>query len=1237
MGQELEFHFSSERSVSVFMTRTVLMKKFFLLSSVFLMTMPLWGVAASPDYSMFFPYLVNDSRTQTQLVFTNATSQDANVQLLVYNSSGTLANTTPEVVLVPAGTQVTNCGCSLGTSSGWILAKSDVDGLSAQLQISAPDQSSLELTAPPSLLSKQLVFPFVALGTQGSTEIALANPNPYSTRAAFTLYNGSASVLVTAYATLPPYGSLRGSLSTLLGSSKDLSSATHLIVQSRPLNIFSQEVSITGFEVVRGFNSAPQNIRTRKDVAALPAFALETLGNSLLFPQVVTSISSEAVLAGELNWFSLLGVVNLNSSQQTVNFSYYDNAGNLISTKSKSLVANGSLRLTSNELFEISDNIPHSGYVVASASAGPLAAFQGVGALAGASLGAAPAQSVPLGDFLLPALNTSSDNFTALALLNASSNNATVDVSLISTDGVTKGVQHLSIPPKQRLAGFLSDSEFFVGGINQPSGFLYLHSSTPIYAQGLMGNSDKTLAQLSPHAVAAGFIPAPQTVSAISGKVTWDKDGLPVPGVTIQLSKGGIVLGSTTTNSLGAYILQDLEMGVYTLTPSLPGSQFFPAVLTVSLAGENVVDANFLLPSVSGHVTRDSDGSPVPGVTIQLTRDGNLLGSATTDAQGTYLLHELTLGDYSLTPILPDNMFDPPQRIISFTGASIFNANFVMGVLPTLKAITVITNDQSTQQTAGNNPDAFALFGTSEVSLKIEGVNIITPNYQQDLQQRFYIKNVATGVGFEIPGSELNFVDSKTVFVRLILSDPTTGLPLPTGHYEITLRAQSPFDANSSNPIAFYILPPLPVLISAVVESSGLPQTYARYEIDSTGETLKITGFNFLPGAKVTFNGTDAISGMQIDTKYISSTSLTAYLPPQALRFGGMYNLRVQNIGDLPLASGEAVTFQVNNLKPQIDTLDPPGPLAIIGPGPVPVFVDLKINGSNFHPAGERDPGSVVAVTNIEPDIFPAIVPIGGTTQCIHVNGRTLLRVRVYNSAGLPAAGVEVTFTAPGLATTDPSGAFQGGNTTVTLTTDEGGFAPGLADTSPIFTANPFPGNYVVLIEASVEGYELQNVINMTNLAFGDTCPASSGTIVFVSSHQLIVTGLPISSAGKYRVVVANASPGGGYSNEVDFIVVSGPSSKIPQLVSLAPAEVKSGGNDFTLTIAGKDDSFQSDAWINFGTVRLKTNFVDVNTLTATVPAMLIGSPGTVPITVTNPGGANGPGGTSTRLLLTVN
>jgi hypothetical protein len=409
-------------------------------------------------------------------------------------------------------------------------------------------------------------------------------------------------------------------------------------------------------------------------------------------------------------------------------------------------------------------------------------------------------------------------------------------------------------------------------------------------------------------------------------------------------------------------------------------------------------------------------------------------------------------------------------------------------------------------------------------------------------------------------------------------------------------------------------------------------ETYARYEINSQGLTVRVEGFGFRQGARVLFNGATGIEGMEIDTTYVRPTLLEAFIPAQALRFGGFYSVRVRNVSLLPEVSGEAVTFQVNNLGPSITSLDPAGPLAIIGPGPVPVTFEMKINGSNFFPQ------TVVAVTQKIPDIFPAIVPVGGISQCVPVNGRIVLRVRVYNSVGQPAGGVAVTFTAPTIATTGPSGAFPGGAPSVTVTSDAFGFAPPLTDDdSTLLTANPFSGAYVIQINGTVDGFAMLAVINMTNLGQGEGCEAINSAVKFVSSNQIIVSPVSITSRGTYSVVVANPSPGGGYSNEVEFIVTSGAVGGIPIIRadnSLSPRSRVSGSGPFNLTIFG--ENFQSDAWVNFGTVRLNRISGSDTSITVTVPALLVSSPGVVPVSVTNPGTSSTTGGTSRREFFTV-
>ncbi len=213
------------------------------------------------------------------------------------------------------------------------------------------------------------------------------------------------------------------------------------------------------------------------------------------------------------------------------------------------------------------------------------------------------------------------------------------------------------------------------------------------------------------------------------------------------------------------------------------------------------------------------------------------------------------------------------------------------------------------------------------------------------------------------------------------------------------------------------------------------------------------------------------------------------------------------------------------------------------------------------------------------------------------------LRVRVYNSVGQPAGGVAVTFTAPTIATTGPSGSFPGGAPSVTVTSDGFGFAPPLTDnSSTLFTANPFSGPYVIQITGTVDGFPILAVINMTNLGQGEGCEAINSTIQFVSSNQIIVTPVSITSRGTYSVVVANPSPGGATRTKSSSSSRPESSAGIPIIRAdnpLSPSKPPAGSGriqpyDLWLRIS------RSDAWVNFGTVRLNRSPEAITSITVT-------------------------------------
>jgi hypothetical protein len=130
------------------------------------------------------------------------------------------------------------------------------------------------------------------------------------------------------------------------------------------------------------------------------------------------------------------------------------------------------------------------------------------------------------------------------------------------------------------------------------------------------------------------------------------------------------------------------------------------------------------------------------------------------------------------------------------------------------------------------------------------------------------------------------------------------------------------------------------------------------------------------------------------------------------------------------------------------------------------------------------------------------------------------------------------------------------------------------------------------------------------NGVFVATTFVDSGTLTTtVPASQLI---LPT----QYSVQVFN--PDETFSNTVTFTVLA------PGISSLSPTAIPAGSSAFGLTVTG--NNFLSGSQVLFGGMTLATTFVNSTTLTATVPANLIGGTGQVNVQVMNPGGSSSDG-----------
>jgi hypothetical protein len=102
----------------------------------------------------------------------------------------------------------------------------------------------------------------------------------------------------------------------------------------------------------------------------------------------------------------------------------------------------------------------------------------------------------------------------------------------------------------------------------------------------------------------------------------------------------------------------------------------------------------------------------------------------------------------------------------------------------------------------------------------------------------------------------------------------------------------------------------------------------------------------------------------------------------------------------------------------------------------------------------------------------------------------------------------------------------------------------------------------------------------------------------------------------------------GGYSSPMATAPQPG---VVPAIAQLSPDNASAGGPGLTLTVNGS--KFGTNAVVKWNGTAQATMFVTANQLVATIPGTAIATPGTVPVTVTNPGtpasgGPYGSGGT---------
>jgi hypothetical protein len=458
--------------------------------------------------------------------------------------------------------------------------------------------------------------------------------------------------------------------------------------------------------------------------------------------------------------------------------------------------------------------------------------------------------------------------------------------------------------------------------------------------------------------------------------------------------------------------------------------------------------------------------------------------------------------------------------------------------------------------------------------------------------------------------------------------------------------------------------PVVPVAVNPTVSSVSPAMVTAG----AASTTLTVTGTGF------TSSTTVQVGSAAETTTYSSSTQISATVPASQLASGALLTVIAVNPSGSS-ASGAVVNLEVDNPSPAIASFVPSvfttgaaaTTLAVTGKGFVPstmiqvggtarstsfvsttqvnvilTLADLATPGNlslvavNPAPGGGTSAASSVAINNPIPGaltLTPTTLVTGSSSAAtIMVGGSNFLPSSVVQVGGAARAttyvsGTQLTFQ---LTVADQATA---GRLAVTVVTPApgGGTSPAASLTLAAPTPTPVitsvsPTQFIAGSSASsVAVFGTNLTLNSVVLWNGSALTTTS----FFNSYygNYLVGAVPASllaSVGTASVTVSNPTSTPALSNALSISIVNPPA---PTLASISPA---SGPINTAATITLVGTGFTAASTVGFNGVNLAATFNGSTSLTVTLPASSVATPGNESFTITTPA----PGGGTTAPLL---
>jgi hypothetical protein len=219
------------------------------------------------------------------------------------------------------------------------------------------------------------------------------------------------------------------------------------------------------------------------------------------FPHVVTGTLSGA------DYTTLIGVINLSTAPQTITMTFYPSDGAAIEV-GRTVPANGTLRETAESIFGLPKDF-RTGWVRVTGTAA-ITGFAGYGDRIGGGSAVVPAATSQTNLFFSHIADGPPQWQTGVALLNASSVAASVDVYAITPSGSLIGKTTVTIDAGKKIANLLHELIPQTRGVN--GGYVYVRSTNnvPLFGVELFYTEDlKVLSNVSAGKLVPGVAYAP--------------------------------------------------------------------------------------------------------------------------------------------------------------------------------------------------------------------------------------------------------------------------------------------------------------------------------------------------------------------------------------------------------------------------------------------------------------------------------------------------------------------------------------------------------------------------------------------------------------------------------------------------------------------------------------------------------------------------------------------------------